>query len=99
MLRARGVIEPEQKGLIMRGTIAVLLTAVLTIGAAFAADAPKKAGEKKPEAGAAQLTLGSLFVDHMVLQREIPDPVWGKAAPNAKVTVSIAGQSVTAKAD
>ncbi len=34
----------------------------------------------------------------MVLQREMPVPVWGTAAPNEKVTVTFAGQTESAKA-
>ncbi|HEX7848190.1 MAG TPA: sialate O-acetylesterase [Sphingomonas sp.] len=40
-----------------------------------------------------------IFTDHAVLQRDRPIPVWGHAAPGAAVTVSLAGQSVSAKAD
>jgi sialate O-acetylesterase len=35
----------------------------------------------------------------MVLQQQKPVPVWGTAAPGEEVTVSLAGQSVTTKAD
>lgn len=35
---------------------------------------------------------GTFFSDHMVLQREMPVPVWGKADPGEKVTVEFAGQ-------
>jgi len=47
----------------------------------------------------AQLTSAKLFASHMVLQRNQALPVWGWAAKRAKVTVSIAGQSVSARAD
>ena len=40
------------------------------------------------------LTLGAPFNDGAVLQRDRNVPVWGKAAPGAKVTVAFAGQSV-----
>lgn len=45
----------------------------------------------------ASLELGSLFTDHMVLQRDMPIPVWGKATPNATITVAFAGQEKTTK--
>lgn len=48
---------------------------------------------------AAELSLPSVFSDHMVLQRERAVPVWGKADPGTKVTVSFAGQTKTATAD
>lgn len=38
------------------------------------------------------------FGDHMVLQREMPLPVWGWAAPGEEVTVELAGQTARAKA-
>ena len=47
----------------------------------------------------AEVTLPKIFGDHMVLQREQQNPVWGKAAPGEKVTVSIADQTKTATAD
>ena len=37
--------------------------------------------------------LSPLFTDHLVLQRDRQDPVWGWATPGAKVTVSINGTS------
>lgn len=44
-------------------------------------------------------TFARIFTDHAVLQRDRPIPVWGHAAPGAAVIVSLAGQSVSAKAD
>ncbi len=40
-----------------------------------------------------------IFGDHAVLQRGASDNIWGTAAPSSTVTVSLGGQSVTAKAD
>lgn len=40
-----------------------------------------------------------LFSDHTVLQVGMEVPVWGTAAPAAKVTVEFAGQSRTAMAN
>ncbi|MEI8205389.1 MAG: sialate O-acetylesterase [Kiritimatiellales bacterium] len=45
------------------------------------------------------LRLPSVFSDHMVLQRDIPVPVWGRATPGSLVTVEFAGQRKTAEAD
>ena len=47
----------------------------------------------------ANVRLAKVFSDHMVLQRDTPVPVWGWADPNEKVTVTMAGQSVTVNAD
>ena len=50
-------------------------------------------------AARADVTLPPIFSDHMVLQRGVPVPVWGKASPGEKVTVEVSGQSATATAD
>lgn len=47
--------------------------------------------------GAAELTLHALFSEGMVLQRDLPCPVWGSAAPGDVVSVSIAGQTKSSK--
>ncbi|MDD4992377.1 MAG: sialate O-acetylesterase [Paludibacter sp.] len=41
----------------------------------------------------------ALFCEHMVLQRGVEIPVWGKAWPKESVSVSLNGTSVTVKAD
>ncbi len=46
----------------------------------------------------AEVRLASPFTDHMVLQRELPVPVWGTAAPGEKVTVAFAGRKTSATA-
>ncbi|CAN5757149.1 sialate O-acetylesterase [soil metagenome] len=47
----------------------------------------------------ARLTVANVFQDHMVLQRDMPVPVWGWADANAAVSVDFAGQEKTAKSD
>lgn len=47
----------------------------------------------------AALSVASPFTDHMVLQQDLPVPVWGKAELGAAVTVSFAGQKKTGRAD
>lgn len=42
--------------------------------------------------------LPRVFADGMVLQRDQPLPVWGKAAPGAQVRIDFAGRQVTVKA-
>ena len=37
----------------------------------------------------AQLTLDSLFQEHLVLQRDLPIPVWGTAAPEARRELNV----------
>lgn len=62
----------------------------------------QKTAEAKAEAKAAAptaLTLATLFTDHAVLQRDMPLPIWGKAAPGDKITVQFADQEKTATAD
>lgn len=45
-----------------------------------------------PILGIAQLSVADIFSDNMVLQRNKPVPVWGKASPGLPVTVRFAGQ-------
>lgn len=75
----------------MRVPVAFLMAALLAVGAAFSDDAPKP-GRSKPE-----ITMPTMFADHMVLQRGMDVPVWGTTAPNTRVNVSIAGQTAKAK--
>ena len=49
--------------------------------------------------GAEKLSLGSLFTDHGVLQRDMNVPVWGRAEPGRTVTVQFADQEKQAVAD
>ncbi len=50
-------------------------------------------------ARAATLTVPTLIGSHMVLQREMSDPIWGTASPGATVTVRFNGQSVATTAE
>ena len=43
--------------------------------------------------------LADVFQDHAVLQRDRPIAVWGRAEPNADLTVTLAGATVDARAD
>lgn len=47
----------------------------------------------------AEMRSAGLFSSNMVLQRDIPVPVWGTASPGEQVTVSFHGQTVSAAAD
>lgn len=47
----------------------------------------------------ADVWMPSIFSDHMVLQRDLENPLWGTAAPGATVTVAIAGQHHQTEAD
>lgn len=46
-----------------------------------------------------QLKPASMFSDHMVLQRDMPVPVWGTAGAGDTVTIAFGGHVVTAKAN
>src|SRR5262249_46459345 len=50
-------------------------------------------------AHAADLRLPGIFRDHMVLQSGMKVPVWGEAAPGARITVRFAGQATEGAAD
>lgn len=47
----------------------------------------------------AELKLPSIFGHHMVLQRDMENPIWGWAEPNAGVSINFAGKAIAAKAD
>jgi len=47
----------------------------------------------------ANVKLPTILSDHMVLQRQMPLPIWGWADPGEKVTVTIDAQTHTTKAD
>jgi sialate O-acetylesterase len=47
----------------------------------------------------ADLWLPRIFSDRMVLQRDTPNPLWGKTAAGKEVTARIAGKSLSATAD
>ncbi len=47
----------------------------------------------------ADVSVSKVFASNMVLQRDKPVPVWGKAAPGEEVKVSFAGQNLSAKAN
>lgn len=52
-----------------------------------------------PPPARADVKVPALFTPHMVLQRDQKDKVWGTAAPGEEVTVKLADQTKTAKAD
>ncbi len=47
----------------------------------------------------AEVKLPTILSDHMVLQRDMPVPIWGWADPNEEVAVVIAGQTHHTQAD
>jgi sialate O-acetylesterase len=48
-----------------------------------------------PNSFSQELAVSPIFGDHMVLQQQKPIVIWGNAAPNEKITVNFAGQSVS----
>ena len=49
--------------------------------------------------GVWQCEAGAIFGDNMVLQREMPVPIWGTASPGEAATITFAGQTKATKAD
>ena len=47
----------------------------------------------------ADLSLPHFFSDHMVLQRERPAAIWGKASPKAEVQIEFKGKTASTQAD
>ena len=70
------------------GSLLSLLTVMLLAGVVCGAEARKQTLELAPP-----------FLDHAVLQRDMPVPIWGWAKKGSTVTVSFAGRKKTAKAD
>lgn len=56
------------------------------------------AGSMSGRAGA-EVKLPALFSAHMVVQRDMPVPVWGWADPGEEVSVALAGQTQKTRAD
>ena len=44
---------------------------------------------------AADVTLPAVFADHMVLQRDVPLPIWGTAEPGEETHVSLGKATAT----
>jgi sialate O-acetylesterase len=70
-----------------RRTVCLLMLGMLAIRA----DAQTSTTEEKP-------FLSPLFSDNMVLQRDVPAPIWGWTTPGAEVRVTLGGDSLTTKA-
>ena len=73
--------------------VAIIALSTMTCRAALSADVGR--ADSSPYG----ITLPKLFSDGMVLQRDMPVPVWGLADPGEKVTVKVAGQEASAVAD
>ena len=46
-----------------------------------------------------ELSIAKIFTDHGVLQRDMPTPIWGEAAPETPVEVRFANQTKTTKSN
>ncbi len=66
--------------------LALLLAAVLGVGLLA------------PAQSRADITMSPIFSDHMVLQRDLANRVWGWAQPGEEIAVVIAGQTKKSKA-
>lgn len=74
---------------------------MMMVLAAPAAQAQLPAGQPagRPEGQGAAPRFAHIFAEHAVVQRDRPVALWGRAAPNATVTVRLAERSATATAD
>jgi len=77
-------------------TFVSTLTLLIITAAAPLTVAQQATAEAKT---ATALSLASIFSNHMVLQRDVKLPIWGHAAPGAKVEVQLAGATKEATAD
>ena len=84
----------------VRQHVSAVLSVVFMASGVVLAAAPLPRGEDVVEVPAVGkgLCLHNLFQSNMVLQRDKPIAIWGRAAPDESVTVSFAGQTQTAKA-
>lgn len=76
-----------------------LLGIIALVAVATPATAQQTAVAEPPAKQATGLSLASIFSDHMVLQRDMKVPVWGKAEPGEKVVVAIDDHQQEATAD
>ncbi|MBM3852035.1 MAG: hypothetical protein FJ399_02650 [Verrucomicrobia bacterium] len=63
--------------------LAWICRAVVALAGAMPSHGVADAGQQQ------QLWLPAIFADGMVLQRELPAPVWGRCQPGATVTVCL----------
>ena len=94
--------------LVLRSTTSVE-NAFMSVGALYLSPANQPAlalpqlraaiAAHKPRLLPTELRLPAIFSDHMVLQRDQPVPVWGRAQPGANVTVTLGDQTRSAQAD
>ncbi len=78
-------------------TLAFCLSLLIAATVAYAQQTAVAPAEKS--ATKAELSLASIFSDHMVLQRDMKLPIWGKAAPGAKIAVQLGETKADATAD
>ena len=83
----KGFYKGEERKQAMRQLRRGLLPA-LCVGLAIAAVSANAA-----------VTVPNIIGDHMVLQANGKDAIWGKADPGEKITVSVAGKTAATKAD
>lgn len=79
----------------MTTSLPAIRRALLTAGLGLAASVASFAQEAETR----PLSLAWIFTDHMVLQRDRPVPVWGRAAPGAEILVSFGRAECGARAD
>ena len=46
-----------------------------------------------------QVRLASIFGDNMIVQRDVPIPVWGQAPPGATITIRLSYATASTSAD
>ena len=98
--RPASPLNLSPRGLFAMNLAARTFVSALTLVAVIATNQnlfAQTATVEKP--AAATLSLAKIFSDHMVLQRDIKLPIWGHAAPGAKVEVQLAGATKEATAD
>jgi sialate O-acetylesterase len=75
----------------------ILLKAVVLLGLFMQAGVKDVSAARNDQN--AGLSLPNVFSDHMILQRDQENPVWGTDKPGHEINVSMAGKTVSAVAD
>jgi sialate O-acetylesterase len=70
-----------------------------SLGCALAAAALVALSALAAPARAQAPLMDALFSDHVVLQRDRPIPIWGRAAANEQVTITLSGSTRSVRAD
>jgi len=98
-----------QQTLTLAGTMSVFRNAWMSVGSLYLRPVSQRSmtlpqiraaiAKTKPRKLPTELLMPGVFSDHMVLQRDMPVPVWGRAPEGTEITVTFGHQTKHTKAD